>query len=104
MLTSTVHWTLKPTPPFSDVYAIVCCSTYTQITRTIEHQLSPTFDQTLKFEDVEVIGSPEYLEQTRPKVTILLYHKGPQVLLKSFMLIAIGQGYDMKVMYNNHFI
>ncbi|XP_063674366.1 myoferlin-like [Bolinopsis microptera] len=60
------------------VYGIVCVSGVTHVTRTIEHQLSPTFDQTLKFEDIEVIGSSEYLHLTRPKVTILLFHKGPQ--------------------------
>lgn len=66
--------------PISAVYGIVCVSSSTQVTRTIEHQLSPTFDQTLKFEDIEVIGSGDYLHLTRPRVTIRLFHKGPQVV------------------------
>ena len=51
----------------------------TKITRTVEHQLSPTWDETLKFENIKVIGPTSALMQTRPKVTFELYHKGPQV-------------------------
>ena len=61
-------------------YAVVCVQNKTQISQTIHQQLSPTWDETLIFDDIMLVGPASDLNITSPRISIELYHKGPQVV------------------------
>ena len=59
----------------SDAYAKVCFQDRSQNTVVIKETLCPDFDQTLVFEDMQLFGSPEVLEENPPFVSIELFDK-----------------------------
>ena len=59
----------------SDAYAKVCFQDRSQNTVVIKETLCPDFDQTLVFEDMQLFGSPEVLEENPPFVSIELLIK-----------------------------
>ncbi|CAG0913749.1 unnamed protein product [Notodromas monacha] len=58
---------------FSDPYASVCFLNQSQRTEKISSTLSPTWDQTLIFDEIPIVGSTEHIFQQPPVVVVELF-------------------------------
>lgn len=58
---------------FSDPFAFVSLLFRSQRTHVIRHSLSPTWDQTLVFEEIVVHGNPDFLAKHPPDIVVELF-------------------------------
>ncbi|XP_061186415.1 myoferlin-like isoform X3 [Saccostrea echinata] len=57
----------------SDPYARISFLTQSSVTERMEKSLCPTWDQTLIFEEIEIYGDPQALEENPPEVVIEVF-------------------------------
>ncbi|XP_062590633.1 dysferlin-like [Saccostrea cucullata] len=57
----------------SDPYARISFLTQSSVTERMEKSLCPTWDQTLIFEEIEIYGDPQALEENPPEVVIEIF-------------------------------
>jgi len=75
---------------WSDPFARVAFLNYSQATEKIDKTLSPTWDQTLIYDTVEIYGQPQDVAAKPPPIIIEIFDHDPFVRIRVSLSVGLS--------------